>query len=84
MSKQDKLIARFSSLPKDFTWNELKALLSYLGFEEVATGKTSGSRVRFYQKDYPPILLHKPHPGKIMKAYQIKEIKNFLENEGFL
>lgn len=84
MSKKEKLVARFQSLPRDFTWTELKTLLSYFGFEEISTGKTSGSRVRFYQENFPPIMLHKPHPEKILKLYQINAIKNYLENEGFL
>jgi hypothetical protein len=84
MSKKEKLISRFTTLPKDFTWNELKALLESFGFEEFQAGKTSGSRVRFYQENYPPILIHKPHPGKILKLYQMKIIKEYLEIEDFL
>ena len=34
MSKKEKLIARLLSLPKDFTYDEMKTLLGYLGFEE--------------------------------------------------
>lgn len=84
MSKKDKLLARFSGLPKDFTWSELRLILHYFGFEELQKGKTSGSRVGFYLEGYPPILLHKPHPGKILKQYQMKEIKTYLETEGFI
>lgn len=84
MSKKDKLISRFSRLPKDFSWEELTSLLTYFGFKETQKGKTSGSRVGFYLENYPPILLHKPHPGKIMKPYQLEAIKVYLEAEGFL
>ena len=84
MSKRDKLIWRFLTLPKDFTWAELKALLECFGFEESNAGKTSGSRVRFYQENYTPVMIHKPHPGKILKHYQLKYIKEYLQNEGFL
>lgn len=84
MSRKDKLLVRFLTLPKDFAWLELKALLEYFGFEESQAGKTSGSRVRFYQDSYPPIMLHKPHPEKILKYYQLKYIKEYLQNEGFI
>lgn len=84
MSKKDKLITRFLELPIDFRWDELRRLLNHFGFKESQKGKSSGSRVAFYCEGYPPILLHKPHPGKIMKHYQIKEIKSYLETEGFL
>lgn len=84
MSKKDKLVSRFSILPKDFTWDEWSALLEYFGFQQSQAGKTSGSRMRFYQENYPPILLHKPHPGKILKLYQMKNIKEYLENEGLI
>lgn len=79
MSKIDKLIARFKSEPKDFHYNEMVTLLSYYGFEEVKKGKTSGSRVKFENSNGDVILLHKPHPTGIMKAYQLKQVKEVLK-----
>ena len=78
MSKREKLIARFGQLPSDFHYDEMVKLLGYFGFEEVKIGKTSGSRVKFENKDGVPILLHKPHPSGIMKKYQLKQIKELL------
>ena len=46
MSKKEKLINRFLSMPSDFHYNEVVKLLGYYGFEEVRKGKTSGSRVK--------------------------------------
>ena len=46
MSRKDKLIDRFKSQPKDFTWDELVRLLGYLGYDEATGGKTGGSRRR--------------------------------------
>jgi hypothetical protein len=34
MSKSEKLLARLLSNPKDFTWDELGAVLAHLGYEE--------------------------------------------------
>lgn len=78
MSKKEKLIARFLSGPKDFTYDEMRTLLCYLGFEERSKGKTSGSRVEF-AKDAYTILLHKPHPNDLLKPYQIRQIINELK-----
>jgi hypothetical protein len=48
MGKHEKLLKRFLSKPADFTFDELRRLLSYLGYDEAKTGKTSGSRAAFY------------------------------------
>lgn len=73
MSKKEKLVARLLAIPKDFTYDEMRTLLGYLGFEERSKGKTSGSRVEF-AKGADTILLHKPHPNNQLKPYQIKQI----------
>ena len=75
MTKKDKLLVRFLSIPKDFTYNELKTLLNSLGYEESNLGKTSGSRVLFYnEKTGHEFKIHKPHPGNIIKTYLMKYI----------
>jgi len=82
LSKIEKLIARLQSKPKDFTWDELVAVLSYFGYEEMGTGKTAGSRRRFSHADKSVITLHKPHPQPIVKAYVIKEVLEHLTQKG--
>ena len=84
MSRKDKLIQRFLSRPKDFTWEELVVLLSGFGFDEVSTGKTRGSRRRFTSTAGLVITLHKPHPRNVLKAYQIEQVIDVLSQEGFL
>lgn len=79
MSKKTKLIERFQQKPNDFTWSELVSLLTYFSFEEVGQGKTGGSRRAFVNHETKQIIrLHKPHPGSILKQYQLKEILNVL------
>jgi len=78
MSKIEKLIARLLSRPTDFTWEELSKVLGHFGYEELKTGKTGGSRRKFADKDKHIIDLHKPHPGNIVKQYQIRDIINTL------
>lgn len=56
-----------------------------LGFCEDYKGKTSGSRVEFINLEYNiSIDLHKPHPSKILKEYQIikliKDLKRWIGN----
>lgn len=83
MGKNKKLLKRLYTLPKDFTYNELKKLMNSLGFVEDNKGKTSGSQVIFYHNQKQLILrLHKPHPNNELKLYQVKEIMNFLKRSG--
>jgi hypothetical protein len=85
MSKKDKLIRRIKSSPRDFTWNELVTLMNNLGFEEISTGKTGGSRRKFYCNDNGLIInLHKPHPSSTLKSYAIEQVIEKLEEEGII
>ncbi len=72
MSRLEKEIERLKLKPKDFTYDEAKKILNNLGFIENNKGKTSGSRVVFINKENVKIELHKPHPGNILKSYQIR------------
>lgn len=47
MSTKEKLVERFKSQPKDFTFEELIRLFKLFGFEIGSKGKTSGSRMEF-------------------------------------
>jgi hypothetical protein len=40
--------------------------------------------VRFVRAGSPPINLHRPHPGTIMKRYQLRQVHEFLAREGLL
>ena len=51
MSKKEKLIGRFLSMPSDFHYDEMVKLLGYFGYSEVKKGKTSGSRVKFENEE---------------------------------
>lgn len=85
MSKLQKAKERILTLPKDYSYSEAKFLLSQLGFDEYTKGKTSGSRVKFYRKaDKRIILLHRPHPGDVMKPGALKSLVNYLKESGEL
>lgn len=79
MSSKDKLIERFRRFPTDFTFDELQRLLEGFGYVKCEKGHTSGSRVIFKSKTGRPIMLHKPHPGNIVKSYALKQVYDELK-----
>ena len=83
-ARQEKLIERFRSRPRDFRWDELVRLLNSLGYEEVKTGRTGGSRRRFVHPTAPVLSLHEPHPGNIVKLYVIESILQVLLQESLI
>ena len=85
MSKKEKILKRILRKPKDFTYNELRTMLGQLGYKELSSGKTSGSRVAFInEKTMHVIRLHKPHPKNILKNYQILQIIEELHRIGVI
>jgi hypothetical protein len=82
MGTKEKLIARFTAKPKDFSYEELKRLLGFFGYSEE---QASGSRVVFSNKlKGHKIKLHKPHPVNVLKRYQIELIEQELKDLGIL
>ena len=84
MSRREKLLKRLVKRPKDFTYEEAKTLLLQLGFEERNKGKTSGSRVVCKKDENTKIQIHKPHPDKILKKYQIESLLEDLKRYGVI
>ena len=84
MSRSDKLIKRFLSVPKDLVWSEFIKVLSYYGFEIKPTNITGGSRRCFENKEGAKLYFHEPHPSKIVKLYVIRQTIEFLKKEGVL
>lgn len=84
MGQKEKLIQRLNSNPKDFTFDEAESLLNYFDYECSNKGKTSGSRIIFFNKEHGSILLHKPHPGNELKSYQVKQLITLLTEEGLI
>ena len=84
MGQKEKLIERLKAKPKTFTFGDAESLLRYFGYERSNKGRTSGSRIEFVSEQYPPILMHKPHPRKELLEYQVKQLIQILEQEGLL
>ena len=82
MGKREKLVAKLKSVPADFTWQDLTALLKVLGYREV---QGSGSRVKFDNGNSGQMInLHKPHPGNTIKRYALRQLIEKLEQGGLI
>lgn len=81
MSRKDKLINRLLEKPTDFTFDEMKSLLSYFGYEMKQGG--TGSGVKFIKKGSNEVInFHKPHPNGILKRYILEQIVEKLRKDG--
>lgn len=78
MNKKVKVRNRLNT----FTYEEVKQLLKYYGFEEMRSGKQGSSVIKFYNKASDTrIYIHRPHPGNFVKRYILREIINILDKE---
>jgi hypothetical protein len=84
VTRRDKLGARLRARPKDLSWDELTGLLVAVGYAEARAGKTRGSRRRFVHPTAPAIVLHRPHPGNIVKVYVMDQVLRLLTEEGLI
>lgn len=41
MTKREKLLDRFLTTPRDFTWAELVKVLGSFGYKQISAGKTA-------------------------------------------
>ena len=82
MSKTDKQLQRLLTLPKDFSWEQLVAVMQKHHFE-LRSG--SGSSRKLIHKTTQTVChLHEPHPNNIMKPYALKIAINALKQSGEL
>ena len=75
MSKVETLIRKLCQkpTPADFRYSDLNK------------GATSGSRVRFYNKETgASMMLHKPHPGDEMVKGAVESVVTFLREHGHI
>lgn len=85
MSTKEKLIRRFRSQPKDFTFDEMIRLFALFGFEVDNKGGTSGSRLALVNRDKGlSYNMHRPHPGDIIKSYVMKQVLEYMIANGFI
>lgn len=83
MSRLKKLIGELKACHGAFPYRDMTALLGQLGFEEKATG--GGARRRFVHAEKKLLIkLHEPHPGNEIKAYMVREVREYLIEEGLI
>lgn len=83
MSKKEKLIKRLLLKPKDFTFDEMTTLLSFLGYELKKGG--TGSGVKFIKENSNEVInFHKPHPDGVLKRYILDQVIEKLRKDGLL
>ena len=83
MSKKDKLLERLRKKPKDFTFDEMKSLLSYFGYELKQGG--TGSGVKFVKEGSNEVInFHRPHPNGVLKSYILDQIIEKLRKDDLL
>ncbi|WP_010195960.1 HicA protein [Psychrobacter sp. PAMC 21119] len=84
MSKSEKLVKRFKTVPSDFTWNEFVKIMSLHGY--LVSNAKGGSGRKFVNKSASlSMVFHEPHPEKVMKRCYIREvIQHFNDNKVWL
>lgn len=87
MSQIQKLIEKLKQkpVPSDIKHLELVRLLVHLGFEEIKTGKTSGSRIKYRQTNTGlQIRLHKSHGSDPVNQKALSATISALEENGLI
>ena len=83
MPSKDKLLAKLfqKKLPRNFTKQDLNALMSQCGCLKGQGGRGSG--IRFYHEATGRILaFDEPHPENELYPYQVKLTRQFLKDIG--
>ena len=79
MSKLQKAVAKLLAKPADYTWDELHFLMTGFGYELRTAG---GSGRKFFDPATKALFfVHEPHPSKILKAYHVRAVIQFLRKE---
>lgn len=85
MSTRDKLVKRFLTMPRDFTFDEMIRLFAAFGFEVDNKGGTSGSRLALINKERGlSYNMHRPHPDNAIKMYVMKQVMEFMVENGLI
>ena len=79
MARQQKVVDRLLSKPSDFEWRELKTVMESFGYE---LKQSRGSSRKFIHRETKAVLMiHEPHPSKVLKSYQVSAVIHFLRQE---
>lgn len=82
MAKKEKALRRLLSAPKDLTWTEVVSLMTAFPYELKTAG---GSGRKFvHRQTGSTLFIHEPHPHKILKPYQVRDVIHHLRKDGYL
>ncbi len=87
MAKHENTLAKLREkpTPAGIKWSELKSLLEHLGYVIVKSGKTGGSRRKFYNEDKDALICcHQPHPSPDVDKGCIADVVEHLKANGFI
>lgn len=78
--KKDDLLQKLFAkpIPKNFTVRELDQLMGKCGCEKYSAGRGSGLKY-IHLESKRALTFDGPHPGNALYAYQIKKVKEFLQ-----
>jgi hypothetical protein len=87
MSKHDKILIKIISqpTPSNIKWKDLRSLLESLGYAQLKTGKTGGSRRKFFNESRNALIIcHEPHPSSIVDKGCVADVAQHLKEHGFV
>lgn len=77
-----KTIKKIKEGSDNVTFQEVAALLEWLGYTVSNKGKTSGSRLKFINHENGKMIyIHRPHPRNTLLKYQLKAILERIGDE---
>jgi hypothetical protein len=84
MSRLARELAAFKSCAGSYTWKDFAWLLEQLGYELRKSGKTAGSRRKYWNRNTGHILmLDEPHDGE-MRRGMVRRLQQELEEKGLI
>lgn len=81
MPKKDKLLMKLTQkrIPKNFTTNELDALMGQCGCTKHSGGR--GSAIMYiHTATNKKLIFDGPHPGNELYSYQVRLVRDFLRD----
>lgn len=84
MARLEREILDFKECRGPYAWRDFARLLGKLGYEELKTGKTGGSRRKYYNATTRHlIMLDEPHDGEMGRG-MVKRLQDELEEKGVI
>jgi hypothetical protein len=84
MSRIFRATAAFKNCSGSYPWRDFVWLLQQLGYELKKSGKTAGSRRKYWNKDTGHIvMMDEPHDGE-MRRGMVKRLQQELQDKGLI